>query len=125
VKIQCHFRNVKESESRIIMEHVTDNSTAAEYFVADANLVVRKIGNETILVPVATGVGDLDSIYTLSDVASRVWGLLRTPVSLDHIVSVICAEYEATSAVVSKDVSELLATLTARNLVRVVAEPGP
>ncbi len=107
------------------MEHVTDNSTAAEYFVADANLVVRKIGNETILVPVATGVGDLDSIYTLSDVASRVWGLLRTPVSLDHIVSVICAEYEATSAVVSKDVSELLATLTARNLVRVVAEPGP
>jgi coenzyme PQQ synthesis protein D (PqqD) len=107
------------------MEHMTDNPAAAEYFVADANLVVRRIGNETILVPITTGVGDLDSIYTLSDVASRVWGLLGTPVSLDHIVSAICAEYEVTSAVVAKDVSELLATLMSRNLVRAVAEPRP
>jgi coenzyme PQQ synthesis protein D (PqqD) len=64
-------------------------------------------------------------LYTLSDVASPVWSLLRTPVSLDLIVSQICAEYEATSAVVSKDVGGLRARLMSRKLVRVVPEPRP
>jgi hypothetical protein len=99
-------------------------SGTAAYFVADPNLVVRMIGNETILVPVTSGVGDLDSIYTLSDVASRVWGLLRTPVSLDEIVKMICAEYEVTPAAVAADVREFVATLLARNLVHAVDEPA-
>lgn len=98
--------------------------TISRYFVADDNLVVRTIGSETILVPVTSGVGDLDSIYTLSDVASRVWSLLRTPVSQDRIISVICAEYDVTPEVVSRDVGEFLDTLISKNLVRAVAEPS-
>jgi hypothetical protein len=103
------------------MEHMPHNAAVAGYFVADANLVVRMIGSETILVPVTSGVGDLDSIYTLSDVASRVWSLLRAPVSLDQIVRAICAEYDAAPAVVTEDVGAFLETLMSRNLVHAVA----
>lgn len=98
-----------------------DNPSAG-YFVADANVVARTVGSETILVPITTGVGDLDSIYTLSDVASRVWSLLRTPVSIERIVSVICAEYDVAPDVVAGDVRELIAGLMSKNLVRMAAE---
>jgi hypothetical protein len=109
------------NESPFTMQRAPE--TTGRYFVADANLVVRAIGTETILVPVTSGVGDLDSIYTLSEVASRVWSLLRTPITRDGIVAVICAEYDVTADVAAKDVDDFLAALITKSLVRAVPAP--
>lgn len=90
-------------------------------FVAHEGLVCRRIGGETILVPVSSQVGDLDAVYTLSDVGSTIWTLLRQPVSAGEIVEALCAEYDVTSAVASEDVAAFLNVLLSRKLVNAAA----
>lgn len=88
-------------------------------FVAQAGLVSRHIGDETILVPISSRVGDLDAIYTLTEVGSRVWTMLRQPVSLDQMAAAICAEYEVTPDVARRDLAEFVDALLSRRLIAV------
>ena len=94
-------------------------------FVADKALVTRRIADETILVPVSSRVGDLDSIYTLTEVGSRIWSLLQdAPVSLEHIVTVVCAEYDVPAVVAAADATAFIEALVTKKLVHPVAEQG-
>jgi hypothetical protein len=97
--------------------HSTINSDRR--FVAHAGLVTRRIGEETILVPVSSRVGDLDAIYTLTEVGSSVWALLREPVSVRQIADVLCDEYDVSSDVALKDAAEFLDALLDKNLINV------
>lgn len=85
--------------------------------VAHPGLVSRRIGSETILIPVSSRVGDLDAVYTLTEVAARVWTLLQQPVAVAEIVATLCAEYDVSPAAATADVRELIASLSERRLV--------
>ena len=87
-------------------------------FSKSTDLVARTVGDETVLVPVRNRVGTLDSVYTLTPVAARVWQLLDGRETVDAIVRRVCDEYEVEPAVAATDVTELLATLEAAQLVR-------
>src|SRR5947209_16996075 len=65
-------------------------------FKHGGEFALRQVGSESILVPIRNSVGDLDSVFTLNEVASRVWGLLNGQQSLDAIVEIICDEYDVT-----------------------------
>jgi coenzyme PQQ synthesis protein D (PqqD) len=90
----------------------------------DSGFVTRRIAGETMIVPVSSRVGDLDAIYTLNDVGSRVWALLETPRSVEEIVAALCEEYDAPREQVTSDLVELLDELQANGLVRVAGTPG-
>jgi hypothetical protein len=85
--------------------------------------VTRRIAGETLLVPVAGRVGDLDSIYTLNEVASRIWELLGDPISIDGIVAVIQQEYQVDRLELAADVGELVRALESSGLIQQVAQP--
>ncbi len=93
-------------------------------FVAHTGLVSRRIGGETILVPVSSSVGDLDAIYTLNEIAAVIWRQLVEPVSIGQIVSAICAEFDIAPEVAASDVNEFLGTLLDRRLVTRAAAGG-
>src|SRR5262245_58520253 len=93
-------------------------------FIKDQQSVTRSIAGETIIVPIKSGVGDLNSIYTLNDVGSRIWQLIDGARSTDEIVRVITAEYEVTPAAAAQDVQELLSALESEGLIRQLAESG-
>ena len=84
----------------------------------DNGFVTRRIAGETIVVPVSSRVGDLDSIYALNEVGSRVWTLLERPASIDEIAAILCDEYDAPSEQITTDLVELLDELRANGLVR-------
>ncbi len=84
----------------------------------DNGFVTRRIAGETITVPVSSRVGDLDAIYTLNEVGSRVWTLLEAPTSPDQIAKALCQEYDAPLDQVTSDLAELLDELKASGLVR-------
>lgn len=101
------------------------NAHPGRSFVADTALVTRRIAGETILVPVSSRVGDLDSIYTLTEVGSRIFSLLQdAPVSVDEIVSVICAEYDVSAMVAAADAAAFIEAFMAKKLVHAVSEQG-
>ena len=41
----------------------------------DASIVSREIAGEVILVPIRQNMGDMESIFTLNETASRIWEL--------------------------------------------------
>jgi hypothetical protein len=100
----------------------TDESLQAERMVqqtsGDGGFVTRRIAGETIIVPISSQVGDLEAIYTLNDVGSRVWTLVEAPKSIREIIDVLCEEYDAPRERITQDVIELLDELRATGLVR-------
>lgn len=79
--------------------------------------VTRRIGDETVIVPVTGRVGDLDAIYTLNDVGSFVWELIDGTRSARTIVDALLDAYDVTREVAAQDVDELLAALRSKGLV--------
>jgi hypothetical protein len=87
-------------------------------FVKDNQAVTRSIAGETLIVPIASGIGDLNSIYTLNEVGTSIWQLIDGQRSVDQIIEAIGSEYEVSQAEASKDVFDFLAALEAEGLIR-------
>jgi hypothetical protein len=82
------------------------------------SFVTRQIAGETLIVPVAGNVADLESVYVLNEVGSRVWELLRTPVAVDEIVTTVVDEFAVDPARAREDLVAFLDALVSRGLVR-------
>lgn len=89
----------------------------------EPGFVTRRIAGETIVVPVSSRVGDLDAIYTLNEVGSRIWSFLEQPISIEAIVALLCEEYDAPPERITADVLELLDMLHEKGLIRSVDAP--
>jgi hypothetical protein len=85
-------------------------------------LVTRRIAGETLVVPVRGRVGDLDSVFTLDDVASRVWELVDGRTSAGAIARAVAREYDVEAVRAAGDVAELLAEMEEAGLVRAGGE---
>jgi coenzyme PQQ synthesis protein D (PqqD) len=88
------------------------------------SLVTRRIAGETILVPVAGDVADLDAVYTLNEVGSFIWQLMDGRRSAQAIAGAVSAEYDVTLEQAAQDVDELLTALEAKGLARHFDAPG-
>ena len=75
------------------------------------DIVSRKIADEYILVPIRQNVGDLESIYTLNEVAARIWELIDGKKKVKEIKGKIMEEFEVTPEEIEKDLTELLQKL--------------
>src|SRR5580765_1964483 len=82
------------------------------------SFVTRQIAGETLIVPVTGHVADLESIYVLNPVGSRIWELLRSPITPDRIAEVVASEFAVSSACAAQDVAEFLDALGTRGLIQ-------
>jgi len=93
-------------------------------FVKASDCVTRCITGETIIVPVSGGVGDLDSIYTVNEVGTRIWELIDGRIPVSRIIEAITNEYEITAEEAEKDIVDFLGSLEAAGLIRLAAQEG-
>ena len=77
----------------------------------DPNIVSRKIANEFILVPIRNKVGDLKSIYTLNEVAARIWELIDGKKDIEEITNIILGEFQVSSEEAEQDLGEFIEKL--------------
>src|SRR5262245_37101409 len=94
--------------TRVVVQHSDDRRS----------FVTREIGGETLIVPVTGHVMDLESIYVLNPVASRIWELLRSPTTAEQLVESVAHEFEVSPHEASRDVAEFLDSLTTRGLIQ-------
>jgi hypothetical protein len=94
-----------------------------QHAAGEPSFVTRRIGGETIVVPVSSRVGDLDAIYTFNEVGSRIWSLLETPTTIDALVAIVSEEYDAPADQVASDVLELLTALQDKALIHTLDRP--
>ena len=75
------------------------------------DFVYRRIGDETILVPIKDNVGDMGSIYNLNEVGAFVWEHLDGKQSLSDIKDMIFEEYNVSPDMAKKDLCDFIAQL--------------
>ena len=84
--------------------------------------VTRRIADETIIVPVVGGVGDLDAIFTLNDVGSYIWRLIETPTTVQAITDAVAGTFEVAEPDAARDVVEFLDKLAAAGLIETLGQ---
>src|SRR6202163_4004952 len=86
------------------------------------SFVTRQIAGETLIVPVTGHVMDLESIYVLNPVGSRIWELLGSPTTAERIAEIVASEFAVSPEHAADDVVEFLDSLGARGLIQHVTE---
>ncbi len=82
------------------------------------DLVVREIDGQTIIVPIGTGIGDLeDELFALNDTARVVWTKLDGTHTLSSVVDELAQQYSAPADEIDADVVGLLEELLKRRMV--------
>jgi coenzyme PQQ synthesis protein D (PqqD) len=82
------------------------------------SFVTRQIAGETLVVPVSGEVMELQSIFVLNPVASRIWDLLRAPTTAAVIADTIAAEFAVSPQHAAEDIVAFLGTLNERGLIQ-------
>lgn len=90
-------------------------------FIRNQEVVSRKIEGELIIVPIRSGVGDLNSLYTLNPVGSVLWDFMTEGHTIPEMVQRICDEFEVSSNRAQQDIEAFLDSLIEEKLVQSVA----
>lgn len=86
-------------------------SKLIKIFKKSPDIVSRQIDKETILVPIVNNTGDMDSIYTLNPMASRIWELIDGKYTIGQIKDILLREFDAATDKIEKDLSSFLSQL--------------
>jgi len=82
------------------------------------DIVAREIEGELIIVPLVSGIGDLeDELYTLNETAKAIWDRLDGATSLRAVVAALAEEYDAPPEEIARDVCGLVGELLRRRMV--------
>jgi len=91
------------------------------HFIRNQDVVSRKIDGELIIVPIRSGVGDLNSLYTLNPVGSVLWDFMTERHTISEMVERVCEEFDVTATQAQQDIEGFLDSLLEENLVLPVA----
>lgn len=73
------------------------------------HVVSRKIGDETILVPVSREVGDLENVYALNETAAYIWDQIDGKKDLKEIKECLVSEFDVDGEKAEKDLLRCIA----------------
>lgn len=70
----------------------------------------RKIGAESVLIPIASEAGNLNSFFQMNPTATVVWEAAVAGKSDEEIIGELCDTFDVSSEEAQQDVAELLET---------------
>ncbi|MGD0129264.1 MAG: PqqD family protein [Terriglobia bacterium] len=90
-----------------------------------ADIVVREIEGELVIVALTEGISDLDDgIYTLNQTGKAMWNRLDGKKNLAKVAAELAAEFKAAPGEVEQDVLGLAAELLRRKILAEVSSGG-
>ena len=90
-----------------------------------AEFVARVIAGETVLVPIHRQISDLESIYTLNEVATFIWERLAEPSTAAEIALALEDAFTGDPAEMHTDLGTFLAELLDLGAIRPTDGDGP
>jgi hypothetical protein len=89
-------------------------------FSPSENIVAREIEGELIIVPLVSGIGDMeDELFTLNETGKAIWGKLDGKKNLKTIIDELIVEFEAPKEEIEKDVLGLVEELGKRGMLTI------
>ncbi len=88
------------------------------FYVVSNDVIAKKIENEYIIVPLISGVGDLDSeIYSLNRTGSILWEELDGKKSLEEVIYILSQKFNISKNEIIQDVMEIVLELIEKGFV--------
>ena len=86
-------------------------------YMPSEDVVARNIEGELIIVPLVSGIGDLeDELYTLNETGKAIWDRLDGTKKLKDVLAELSAEFEAPVGEIEKDLTGLVEELLRRKI---------
>jgi hypothetical protein len=103
----------------MLRRRIMDNPISLdEAYGPSEDVVVREIEGELIIVPLISGIGDLeDELFTLNETGRAIWRKLDGLRPLRAVVSELAAEFDAPAGRIEEDVVGLLEELARRKMI--------
>lgn len=96
--------------------------TSEKIFTPSENIVAREIEGELIIVPLVSGIGDLDDeLFTLNESGREIWKRLDGKTSLADVSGSLSKEYDCPVEEIEQDVLGLVEELVKRRMLVEVA----
>lgn len=73
-----------------------------------SRFVARKVGNESVVVPLVNNVAKMDKLYTLNETAGFLWENLSEGTTEESLVALLLDNFEVGKTVAEKDVRMFL-----------------
>ena len=84
-------------------------------YTSSEDVVAREIEGELIIVPLTSGIGDMeDELFTLNETGRAIWDRLDGKKNLKEIVAELRNEFEDAAGEIEQDVAGLTAELLNR-----------
>jgi hypothetical protein len=83
-------------------------------------IVVRKIADETILVPIRGKLADMQRIFSLNPVAEFIWTHLEQEMPVEKILLLMIDEFDVEEKKAEEDLFELINDFLTENLIEQV-----
>ena len=81
------------------------------------DLVLRKVGDDYIMVDPSQGMVDLSKVHTLNETAAWLWEQLGTDeVTAERITELLCGQYDVSEEEAQQDAGALIQEFTAAGL---------
>ena len=94
------------------------NLTIESICAPSEDVVAREIDGELIIVPIASGIGDMeDELYTMNKTGREIWRRLDGVKSLGLIAADLSSEYGAPPSDIERDILGLVTELVRRKMV--------
>lgn len=94
-----------------------DPITPASSCIPSDDVVSREIEGELIIVPITSGIGDLeDELYTLNETGREIWQRLDGKRTLGEVAAELAGVYEAPAETIMQDVLGLCSELAVRKI---------
>lgn len=86
-------------------------------YMCSEDVVAREIEGELIIVPLVSGIGDMDDeLFTLSETGKVIWDSLDGKTNLEDIIKDIQCDYNADPDLIEADVLGLVGELVRRGI---------
>lgn len=87
-------------------------------YVPSEDVVAREIEGEIIIVPIVSGVGDMeDELFTLNETGKSIWQKLDGRRKLKDIIEALSGEFKAPLEEINEDVVGLASELLKRRII--------
>jgi hypothetical protein len=83
-----------------------------------ANVVMRKIAGETILVPVSGNLANMQRLFTLNEMGALVWAMMEGGSTVGGIQEAIAREFEVEKIRSESDLMEFIGQLAGSGLIQ-------
>ena len=86
--------------------------------VPSEDVVARVIEDELVIVPLVSGIGDMDDeLYTLNETGKAIWSRLDGQRTLRAVAAELATEFSAPEGEIEKDVLGLMTELVRRKMI--------